>query len=125
VRGPGVESNDSAEKLPQHTQKTLGICSLVTHLFRRKLWECGNRRYSPIYRAAVDAALGDSSAVRALHPRPKEQGFPRKMDKIGLVAPVLHEVAGECMSKHMRQLAIRQTQAAADHCTRWKRNSTT
>jgi hypothetical protein len=30
----------------------------------------------------ADAALGDSCAVRALDPRPKGRGFPRKMDEI-------------------------------------------
>ena len=75
------QSNDSAEKLPQHSQETLGGGALVTKLLRGQLRWCAHRRHTPVHRTTADAALGDSSAVRALHPRPKGRGFPRKMDK--------------------------------------------
>jgi hypothetical protein len=42
---------------------------------------CAHRRHTPVHRTTANAALGDSSAVHALHPRPKGRGFPRKMDK--------------------------------------------
>ncbi len=75
------QSNDSAEKLPQHPQETLGGGALVTQLLPWQLRWCAHRRHTPVHRTTANAALGDSSAVHALHPRPKGRGFPRKMDK--------------------------------------------
>ena len=76
------QSNDSTEKLPQHPQETLGGGALVTQLLPWQLRWCAHRRHTPVHRTTANAALGDSSAVHALHPRPKGRGFPRKMDKL-------------------------------------------
>ena len=75
------QPNDSAKELSQHSQKTLGNGALVSELLCRKLWWRSHRHHSPIHRAAANAALVASFAGRALHPRPKGRGFPRKMEK--------------------------------------------
>jgi hypothetical protein len=71
-----IQPDDSPEELPQHRKETMGRCAVVSKLFRWELRRCANRRYSPIHRAAANAALTtvkDTSGVRALDPALKDE----------------------------------------------------
>ena len=78
----GVSSRMIRQKnYPNIRKKLWGVALWSTQLLRGQLRWCAHRRHTPVHRTTADAALGDSSAVRALHPLPKGRGFPRKMDK--------------------------------------------
>ena len=59
----GTESHDSAEAVPEHSQKTLGRRSLVAKLLRGKLWRRTDCRYPPVHRTAADASLNVKRAL--------------------------------------------------------------